>query len=105
MKLNKLFTDIEHQVIKGDLELEIKDLIIDSRKVTTNTLFIALPGSEVNGHNYITSAIQNGANSILISEDIEISEDVTVIKVPNTRKILSKLSAKSSARFAPLSPS
>jgi len=94
MKLNKLFTDIEHQLVKGNLELDINDLIIDSRKVTIDTLFIAIPGSEVNGHDYITDAIKNGANSILISEDIEVPEDITVIKVPNTRKILSKLSMR-----------
>lgn len=94
MKLNKVFTDIDHQVIKGNLELDVQDIIIDSRKVTANTMFIALPGSEVNGHDYITSAIKNGANSILVSEDVDIKEDVTVIKVPNTRKILSKLSMR-----------
>ena len=59
MKLNKLFTGIEYQLLKGDLELEITDLIIDSRKVAPNTLFIAIPGSEVDGHNYITDAIKN----------------------------------------------
>lgn len=94
MKLNKLFTDIEHKVIKGSLELEITDLVIDSRKVTIDTLFIAIPGSEVNGHNYINDAIKNGANSVLVSEDIEVSEDITVIKVENTRRILSKLSMR-----------
>jgi len=94
MNLNKLFDNIEYQLVKGSLDIEINDLIIDSRKVTENTLFIAIPGSEVNGHDYISSAIKNGANSVLISEDIEISEDITVIKVPNTRKILSKLSMK-----------
>lgn len=92
MELKRLFQNISHVLIKGTLEIDIKDLIIDSRKVSPNTLFIAIDGSNSDGHDYIKDAISNGAAAILVSKDVEVEEDVTVIKVENTNKILSKLS-------------
>ena len=94
MKLKELFEGIKYTLIKGDIETEINDIAYDSRKAKDGVLFMAIPGSVVDGHDYIKDAIKNGAKVILISKDIEISEDVTVIKVEDTRKILSKLSMR-----------
>ena len=92
MELTKVFKDIDYKLLKGTIEKDITDIIIDSRKVKKDAMFVAIVGSEVDGHDYIKDAIKNGANTILVSKDIEIPEEVTVIKVPDTRKILSKLS-------------
>lgn len=92
MKINKLFENIKHEIIAGTYETEIEDIIIDSRKVTKNTLFVALEGAEFDGHDYIEDAIKNGASAILVSKDVKTSKDITIVKVENTRKILSKLS-------------
>lgn len=94
MKLKELFEGIKYTLIKGDIETEINDIVYNSRKAKDGILFMAIPGSVVDGHDYIKDAIKNGAKVILISKDIEISEDVTVIKVEDTRKILSKLSMR-----------
>ena len=94
MKLKELFEGIKYTLIKGDIETEINDIAYDSRKAKDGVLFMAIPGSVVDGHDYIKDAIKNGAKAILISKDIEITEDVTVIKVEDTRKILSKLSMR-----------
>ena len=94
MKLNELFEGIKYTLIKGDIQTDIKDIVYDSRNVKDGVLFMAIPGSVVDGHDYIKDAIKNGAKVILISKDIEITEDVTVIKVEDTRKILSKLSIR-----------
>ncbi len=94
MKLSELFKDIPYKLIKGDMEIEINDIVYDSRKVKDNNLFMAIVGSEVDGHNYIKDAIKNGAKAILISKKVEISEDVTVIKVADTRGILAKLAMR-----------
>ncbi len=94
MKLSELFKDIKYTLIKGNMEDEINDIVYDSRKAKENTLFIAIVGNQNDGHDYIDSAIKNGSKAILISKDIDINEDVTVIKVDNTRKILSKLSMR-----------
>lgn len=91
MKLINLFKDFEYTLVKGDMDKEIKDIVYDSRKAKEGTLFMAIVGSQVDGHDFIKDAIKNGSKAILVSKDIKIDEDVTVIKVPNTRKILSKL--------------
>ncbi len=92
MKLSKLFEGIEFELIKGSMEVEIKDISYDSRKVSKNHLFMAIEGLSTDGHEYIDLAIQNGAVAILVSKDVEVKNDVTIIKVENTRRILSKLS-------------
>lgn len=94
MKLNDLFKDIKYKVIKGDMDLEVSDIIYDSRNAKEGTLFMAIPGSTMDGHDYISDAIKNGSKVILISKNVEIKDDVTVIKVEDTRKILSKLSMR-----------
>lgn len=92
MKLSKLLKDINHVLVQGTLDTEVTDIIIDSRKAKKDTLFVAIIGSEVDGHDYINDAIKNGANTVLVSKDVELPDNITIIKVPDTRKILSKLS-------------
>ena len=94
MQLKEMFDGIKYELLKGNIELEVKDIVYDSRKVKDDVLFVAIVGSAVDGHNYIEDAIKKGANAVLISKDIEIKENVTVIKVKDTRKILSKLSMR-----------
>lgn len=91
MKLSKVLNNIEFQLIKGSLDVEIKGLYYDSRKVVDDSAFICLSGSQVDGHDYIKTAIEKGANVIFIEKDIQIDEDVTVVKLSNTRKYLSLL--------------
>ena len=94
MILSDLFKDIKYKLIKGDMDLEINDIATDSRKVSDGNLFMAIVGTDVDGHDYIKDAIKNGAKAILVSKKIEINEDVTVIGVTDTRKILSKLAMR-----------
>ena len=94
MKLSELFEEIKYTLIKGDMEIVINDIVYDSRKAHDGVLFMAIVGSELDGHDYIGDAIKNGAKGILVSKDVEIPEDVTIIKVENTRKLLSKLAMR-----------
>lgn len=94
MILSELFKDIKYSLVKGEMENAINDIVYDSRKAKDGTMFMAIVGSQVDGHDYIEDAIKNGSKVILISKDINIDDDVTVIKVDDTRKILSKLSMR-----------
>jgi len=94
MRLNELFKDIKYTLIKGDMSLAINDIVYDSRKVKDNCLFMAIIGSQLDGHDYIDDAIKNGAKAVLVSRDIKIKDDITVIKVDDTRKILAKLTMR-----------
>lgn len=93
MKLEKLLNKIDYTLLQGNIELNIKDLAYDSRNVLDDYAFIALNGNNVDGHDYINDAINNGAKVIIVNKDITLdNKDITIIKVENTNKILSKLS-------------
>ena len=94
MKLDKLLSNIDYSLISGNQDTNITDIIYDSRKVAPDTLFVCLVGSASNGHNYAQEAINKGASALLISEDVEVSGEVTIIKVENTRKALAYISAE-----------
>ena len=92
MKLKKLLEGIDYTLIKGNDEIEICDLAYDSRNVNDGFVFVSIVGNNVDGHDYIDTAIENGAKAIIVSKDVDVSNDVTVVKVDDTSKILSKLS-------------
>ena len=54
---------------QGD-DLEIRDAAIDSRRVTPGSLFIALSGERVDGHNFVQDAFNQGASVALISQEV-----------------------------------
>ena len=92
MKLRELLKDINYELVQGNLELDIKDIAYDSRKVKNGTLFVAMKGFRVDGHDYIDKAIENGAKCVIVEDDVNVSEDITVIKLKDTRTDLSKIS-------------
>ncbi len=58
-----------------DAELiEIEKLAFDSRNVTDNTLFFALPGTHTTGNKFIAQAIKNGAAAVVYQDDISDAE-------------------------------
>ena len=92
-KLKDILKGIYYQVLSGSLDLEINDIKYDSRNLAPNDLYVALIGYNTDGHNYIKDAIKNGAKAIIVSKIIDIKEDVTVIKVDDTRLALAYASA------------
>lgn len=91
MKLNDILRGIEYEVISGNTDITIDNLVYDSRKVKDNSLFIALVGFNSDGHDYIDKAIEMGATAIICERDIKVSNDIVVIKVNNTRDIFCKV--------------
>ena len=63
MKLEKILNNIDYKLIKGSLDTEVSGLYYDSRKVTNGSAFICLSGTQVDGHDYIKSAIEKGSNN------------------------------------------
>ena len=92
MKLEKLLSRIEYTVIKGTADIDVTDVIYDSRKVCRNCVFVCLAGSNADGHKYAEAAVQGGAAAVVICRDIDI-QGATVIKVRDTREALAYMSA------------
>ena len=72
MQLKEILSGIEGLKAKGELEQEVLKVESDSRKVENGTLFIAIRGFETDGHNYIQSAIENGASAIMVQQDFDL---------------------------------
>lgn len=91
MKLRELLRDVEYELVNGNLELEVNDIAYDSRKVKEGIAFVAMKGFRVDGHDYIDKAIENGTKCIIVENDVKVSDDITVVKLKDTRTDLSKL--------------
>lgn len=93
MKLEPLLKRLDDKCIKGTIDREIKDVVFDSRKVSEGSLFICIRGAAADGHNYIPQVINNGAGVLVVEEEVEVPDEVTVILVPNSRYAMAVISA------------
>ena len=92
MKLSKLLTNVKPITCKGDVDIEIKGVNIDSRKIENGHLFIAMKGTQVDGHKFISKAIELGAVAILLEDMPEVLDDkVTYIQVASTEEDAGKV--------------
>ena len=88
IKLKKLLERIDYELLQGDLDISITDLVYDSRKVTKDSLFICVKGAVADGHGFVPQAAEKGAAAIVVMEEVSLPENVTVIKVQDTRYAL-----------------
>lgn len=92
MKLNELLKAIQPIQVIGNQEVEIKEVNIDSRQVREGDLFMAMRGTQTDGHAYIASAIDKGAVAVLC-EDLpeQLNDGVTYIQVKESEDAVGKL--------------
>ena len=75
-------------------QLEITKITEDSRAVTAGTLFVALRGTQADGHRFIPSAIEAGSRAIVLETlPEELQEGVAYIVVPSSSEVLGLLSS------------
>ena len=92
--LEKLLENVDYELVKGSLNVEIEDIKDDSRKVESGDMYIAKIGSTSDSHKFIPDVIKKGAKAIVIEKDVEVpNDDVTVIKVKSSREAMAKISA------------
>ena len=90
MKLIELISNIQIKKITGDADIPISAIQSDSRKVEQGTLFVAIKGTTVDGHDYIENAIEQGATAILCENIPENTErrNVTFVVVQDSAEVL-----------------
>lgn len=91
-RLEKLLERLDYTVVQGSTDIEITELVYDSRKLKPGCLFVCIKGTAVDGHTFAKEAAAKGANAILVQEDVEAPQDVTVVKVADSRYGLALLS-------------
>ena len=92
MKLKELLKDIHVIAIVGSEDVEITDVNIDSRRIKDGHLFIAMKGTQVDGHKFVPKAIELGAKAVMC-EDMpeEKAEGVTYVQVESTEDVVGKV--------------
>ncbi|MCI7400744.1 MAG: UDP-N-acetylmuramoyl-L-alanyl-D-glutamate--2,6-diaminopimelate ligase [Prevotella sp.] len=85
MKLNEILSKVTPLDIRGNAEVEITGVNIDSRRIEKGHLFVAIKGTQVDGHSFIQKAIDLGAAAILCEYLPEtLSEGVTYVVVDSS---------------------
>ncbi|HNY24061.1 MAG TPA: Mur ligase domain-containing protein, partial [Bacteroidales bacterium] len=64
MQLTQLIKNLPYKAITGSPSCDISEICFDSRKVTAGCLFVALPGTQTDGHRFIRQAAQQGAAAV-----------------------------------------
>ncbi|WP_343660676.1 UDP-N-acetylmuramoyl-L-alanyl-D-glutamate--2,6-diaminopimelate ligase [Chryseobacterium sp.] len=94
MIITELVNRIPVLEIHGDNSREVTELVIDSRKVTEGSLYVAMRGTVVDGHSFIASAIEKGAAAVVCEELPQtLAENVTYILVKDSSKALGHLAS------------
>lgn len=94
MKLRQLLSACEYSVLQGNIDVDIVDVIYDSRKVTPGCAFVCLKGFNVDGHKFIVDALEKGAVALIVEDEVDAPQDVCVIKTDNTRIALAHMSVE-----------
>ena len=94
MKLIDIIDGLNPIVTSGNTEIDIIEIAYDSRKVKKGSLFVCIDGMDFDGHRYINDAIDSGAVAILVQKDVNVSDNICVVKVSDTRYGLAFVSNK-----------
>ncbi len=95
MKLHELLNELSYEVIQGTVDKEIKNICWDSRKVESDSLFIAVKNRNVDRHDFAAEAVKNGAAAVLVEHEVlEIPEWVTMVKVKNSKRAMAAIAHK-----------
>jgi UDP-N-acetylmuramoyl-L-alanyl-D-glutamate--2,6-diaminopimelate ligase len=75
------------QSVSGSLDIDVKDVQIDSRRISSNSVFIAIRGEKSDGHDFVDKAIELGATAIVCEEMPSVLQHaITYIVVNNTHE-------------------
>lgn len=95
MKLSDLLKDVAVLASKGDMQREINGVNIDSRQVKSGDLFVAIKGTQADGHAYISKAIDLGAEAVLCQTfPAEMPEGVTFVQVADTEGVVGQVATR-----------
>ena len=97
MVLAALLEKLEYDLVSGSEDMQIENIVYDSRKVTEGSLFICIEGGTADGHTFIPDVVKKGAKALIVTKDVSgllpEDADVTVIRVKDSRYALAFVSA------------
>lgn len=88
-----LLDKIKYEVVQGTIDREVSELVFDSRKACKDAVFVCISGAVVDGHDFIDQVIQKEVAAVVVEKEVTVPDNVTVIKVEDTRLALACMSA------------
>ena len=94
MNLQELLYKVSFVKIIGTTNIEVIDIAFDSRKVKATSLFVALKGTQSDGHTYISQTINAGAKVIVLEDmPLKLDDNITYVKVEDSNIALGIIAA------------
>lgn len=97
MVLAALLEKLEYELVSGSADMQIENVVYDSRKVTEGSLFICIEGGTADGHTFIPDVVKKGAKALIVTKDVSgllpENANVTVVRVKDSRYALAFVSA------------
>src|SRR4051812_43672233 len=93
MLLKQLVQQLSTVSVEGPLEGEVAGIAYDSRRVTPGMIFVAIPGQNTDGHEYIRTALERGASAVICERNGLVPQRATRIKVQDVREALARVAA------------
>jgi UDP-N-acetylmuramoyl-L-alanyl-D-glutamate--2,6-diaminopimelate ligase len=93
LQLRQLVDELAAVKVEGPLDREVAGISYDSRRVTPGMVFVAIPGQQTDGHEFIRTAIDRGATAVICEKNGLVTPRVTKIKVPDAREALARAAA------------
>ena len=90
MRLKELIEHLPAARVEGSLDREVAGIAYDSRRVTPGMVFVAIPGQNSDGHEYINTAIERGATAVICERNGILAHRATKIRVPDVREALAR---------------
>ena len=88
----RLFDYLDYEILQGDLQGDITEVIFDSRKACEGCLFVCISGANSDGHTYIEDVASKGAKVVVVEKEVTAPTNLTVVKVADTRQALALIS-------------
>lgn len=87
-QLKNLLTGIQPVSSQGNVDVSVNEIVFDSRQAKAGSLFVAIQGFAVDGHDFIQNVIENGCEIIVAQHAASVPEHVTLILVPDSAEAL-----------------
>lgn len=94
MKLGELIAGTGAELVTGDPNIEIKGVETDSRQIGKNFLFVATAGSNVDGHDFISEAVSQGAAAVMTDRSALTVRDAALVLTADLRRTLPEIAVR-----------
>jgi UDP-N-acetylmuramoyl-L-alanyl-D-glutamate--2,6-diaminopimelate ligase len=88
MKLSELAGGIPGCTLRGSGDVDIARVVHDSRQVRPGDIFVALPGTKVDGHEFVAKALEAGASAVAVERPVAAANGHSTLQVPSSREAL-----------------